>query len=49
MQSKQEGKLLKEFKEILKTDQGINDKIEALKGQVSKFATSFPMPGHDEY
>ncbi|XP_063689186.1 serine hydroxymethyltransferase, cytosolic-like [Bolinopsis microptera] len=48
VQDKQETKLLKEFKEILLNDKDILEKTEALKKKVVNFASSFPMPGHDD-
>ena len=48
VQGKQETKLLKEFKEILHHDKEILEKVEGLKKKVVDFASSFPMPGHDE-
>ena len=48
VQAKQETKLLKEFKEILLNDKDILEKTEALKKKVVSFASSFPMPGHDD-
>ena len=48
VQSKQETKLLKEFKDILLNDKEVQENIRELKDKVSKFALSFPMPGHDE-
>ncbi|KAL5263398.1 hypothetical protein ACHWQZ_G008685 [Mnemiopsis leidyi] len=48
VQGKQETKLLKEFKEILHHDKEIQEKVAGLKKKVIEFASSFPMPGHDE-
>lgn len=46
VQKKQETKTLKEFKEILSSDEKIKEDIASLGKEVSEFARSFPMPGH---
>lgn len=48
VQRKQETKLMKEYKEILHNDAGIQYRISDLGKRVTDFALSFPMPGHEE-
>lgn len=40
---------LKDYKEFLEKDEGIKNKMNALKKRVEEFASKFPMPGFDEY
>lgn len=41
-------KKLKEFKEVLNTDQDVIKRCEELKGRVAEFALQYPMPGHED-
>merc|ERR1712179_471472 len=42
-------KKLKDFKEVLETDEAVNKQCMELKGRVNEFASTFPMPGHDDH
>merc|ERR1711887_103099 len=42
-------KKLKDFKEVLETDEAVNKQCRELKGRVNEFASTFPMPGHDDH
>ena len=43
------GPLLKEFKAKIDEDEGVRAKIKDLQQRVEKFATSFPLPGFDDW
>jgi len=42
------GPTVKDFKLKVDTDESIKPKLAQLKAEVEAFASSFPMPGHDD-
>lgn len=42
-------KKLKDFKEVLDTDEQVIGKCAELKSRVNEFASKFPMPGHEDH
>jgi len=42
-------KKLKEFKEVLSSDPQVTERCSSLKGRVVEFASTFPMPGHEDH
>jgi len=42
-------KKLKDFKDVLNTDETAIQRCEELKSRVSEFASKFPMPGHEDH
>jgi len=42
-------KKLKEFKEVLGSDAQVLESCSALRGKVVEFASTFPMPGHEDH
>ena len=43
------GKTLREFKEFVMVDDGVQAKITDLRNQVTEFTSKFPMPGFDDH
>ena len=41
--------MLKEFKEMLETDQAITEQCAEIKSRVNQFASQFPMPRHEDH
>ena len=42
-------KKLKEFKEMLETDQAVIEQCAEIKSRVNQFASQFPIPGHEDH
>ncbi|XP_076332513.1 serine hydroxymethyltransferase, mitochondrial-like [Tachypleus tridentatus] len=43
------GKTVKDFKEFIASDEGIKAHIAALKNDVEKFASQYPLPGYEDH
>jgi len=42
-------KKLKDFKQVLESDESIKSQCEKLKSKVAEFARKYPMPGHEDH
>ena len=42
-------KKLKDFKQVLDSDESIKSQCEMLKSKVAEFARKYPMPGHEDH